>query len=87
MHCYAVGDIVLSLAGRDAKKLFAVVGILDENHVYISDGKSRKAASPKKKKIKHIKLIKKAEGGFAPADAFLRKILKEEELFCQKMMS
>ena len=77
MHCYTIGDIVLSLAGRDAKKLFAVVGTIDESHVHISDGKSRKIDSPKKKKIKHIKLIEKSEGGFMPDDAALRKILAE----------
>jgi ribosomal protein L14E/L6E/L27E len=75
MNCYTIGDIVLSLAGRDKKRLFAVMGILDENYVYISDGKSRKAASPKKKKMKHVRLIKKSEGDFAPVDAALRKIL------------
>ena len=77
MCCYTVVDIVLSLAGRDAKRLFAVVGILDENYVYISDGKTRKVAAPKKKKIKHIKLIKKSEGDFIPADAILRKLLAD----------
>ncbi|MCL1792728.1 MAG: KOW domain-containing RNA-binding protein [Oscillospiraceae bacterium] len=77
MQPYTVGDIALSLAGRDAKKLFAVVGILDEDYVYISDGKSRKAASPKKKKTKHIRLIKKIEGDFAPADAAIRKMLAD----------
>ncbi|MCL2815175.1 MAG: RNA-binding protein [Oscillospiraceae bacterium] len=75
MYCYKVGDIVLSLAGRDKKRLFAVVGMADQNHVYLSDGKSRKTASPKKKKIKHIKFIKNSEGEFSPADAVVRKIL------------
>ena len=98
---YEAGDIVLSLAGRDAKRLFAVVGVLGENYVHISDGKSRKAAKPKKKKTKHIKLVKKSEGDFASADAAIRKMLADakknktndndndmdkEELFCQKTM-
>lgn len=80
MYYYKVGDIVLSLAGRDKKRLFAVVGIPAENYVYISDGKSRKAASPKKKKVKHIKLIKKSEGDFAPADAVLRQMLADVKI-------
>ena len=92
---YSVGDAVMSIAGRDSGKLFAIVGIIDENYLYIADGKSRKAGSPKKKKTKHIKLVKKAEGDFYPIDAALRKTLseillknkKEEELFCQKTMS
>ena len=61
---YNVGDIVLAVAGRDSERLFLVVGILDENYVYIADGKSRKADFPKKKKIKHIKLVKKAGDDF-----------------------
>jgi len=99
VRMYEAGDIVLSLAGRDAKRLFAVVAVPDENYVHISDGKSRKAAKPKKKKTKHIGLIKKSEGEFAPADAAIRKMLADakkyktndndndkEELFCQKTM-
>ena len=57
---FNVGDIVLALAGRDSERLFIIVGIIDENYVYIADGKSRKADSPKKKKIKHIELVKKS---------------------------
>ena len=63
---FNIGDIVLALAGRDAKRLFVVVGILDgdENYVFIADGKSRKADLPKKKKVKHIELAKKAGDGY-----------------------
>ena len=61
---FNVGDIVLALAGRDSERLFAVVGIVDENYVYIADGKSRKIDLPKKKKIKHIRLVKKADDDF-----------------------
>ena len=59
-----IGDIVIALAGRDAKRLFMVVGVIDENYVYIANGRSRRADAPKKKKIKHIALVKKAENGF-----------------------
>jgi len=61
---FCVGDIVLALAGRDSERLFAVVGIIDENYVYIADGKSRKSEFPKKKKVKHIELVKKADIDF-----------------------
>ena len=83
---YSVGDIVLALAGRDEERLFVVVGILDENYVLIADGKSRKADSPKKKKIKHIKLAEKAGDGFMQGlnlkngkftNSVLRKIISE----------
>ncbi len=51
---FSLGDQVCSTAGRDAKKCFLVVGILDEQYVLISDGKLRKTDKPKKKKIKHL---------------------------------
>ncbi|MCL1858214.1 MAG: KOW domain-containing RNA-binding protein [Oscillospiraceae bacterium] len=83
---YNVGDIVLAVAGRDSERLFLVVGILDESYVYIANGKSRKADSPKKKKIRHIKLLKKAENNFIESlnlkngkfnNSVLRKIISE----------
>lgn len=49
-----VGKIVISTAGRDIKKTFIVVGMLNENFVYIADGSLRKIEKPKKKKIKHL---------------------------------
>jgi len=83
---FDIGDTVLALAGRDEKRLFLVVGISDENYVFIADGKSRKADAPKKKKTKHIELVKKAEDGFIAGlnlkngkftNSVLRKIIQE----------
>ena len=85
---FDAGDIVLALAGRDSERLFLVVGIdvNDENYVYIANGKSRRADFPKKKKIKHIKLEKKADIDFIQSlnlkngkftNVVLRKIISE----------
>ena len=83
---FSIGDIVLAVAGRDAERLFVVVGILDEDYVYIADGRSRKADSPKKKKIKHVKTAKKAEDDFIESlnlkngkftNSVLKKIISE----------
>lgn len=49
-----VGRLVYSKAGRDAGKLFIIVGMLDENYVFTSDGSLRTVDKPKKKKIKHL---------------------------------
>ena len=62
---YKIGDIVLALAGRDEDRLFAVVGIIDKDYVLISNGRSRRVDFPKKKKIRHIKLLKEAGSSFA----------------------
>lgn len=52
-----IGRIVQSSAGRDADRLFVVVAVLDDVHVAIADGRLRKCVNPKKKKLKHLKLI------------------------------
>ncbi|WP_446897988.1 RNA-binding protein [Clostridium sp. LBM24168] len=52
-----VGRVVSSKAGRDRGKFFIIVGILDEDHVYISDGKLRTIENPKKKKLKHLNFV------------------------------
>ncbi|MCL2095883.1 MAG: KOW domain-containing RNA-binding protein [Oscillospiraceae bacterium] len=87
----SAGDIVAATAGRDSGKVFIVVGIFDENHVLIADGKSRKADFPKKKKIKHTELLKAAGEDFAGSlnlknlkngkftNSVIRKILSEEQ--------
>lgn len=49
-----LGKVVHSKAGRDMHKKFIVVGILNKEYVYISDGDLRKIEKPKKKKVKHL---------------------------------
>jgi ribosomal protein L14E/L6E/L27E len=49
-----LGKVVNSKAGRDIHRNFIVVGILNNEYVYISDGDLRKIEKPKKKKVKHL---------------------------------
>ncbi len=51
-----VGHIVISLAGRDKERPFYVLKT-EENFVYLADGSLRRIENPKKKKVKHIKVI------------------------------
>lgn len=83
---FEVGDIVLALAGRDEEKLFAVIDIINGSYVFIADGKSRKTEAPKKKKIRHLKLVKKAEADYIKSlnlkngkftNSVLRKMISE----------
>ena len=46
--------LVLSKAGRDKNKYFAVLEIPDDTYVLLCDGKARRLETPKKKKLKHI---------------------------------
>lgn len=58
----ALGQIVISRAGRDAGRRFVVVGVIDDFFVEISDGDLRRLEKPKKKKIKHLNITdEKAE--------------------------
>ena len=52
-----IGRIAQSIAGRDADRLFVIVAELDGEHVAVADGRLRKCVNPKKKKLKHLKLI------------------------------
>lgn len=49
------GTIVLSKAGRDEGRLFAVIGAPEDNFRLIADGKLRPLEKPKCKKLKHLK--------------------------------
>lgn len=49
-----IGKVVSSKVGRDAGKFFIVVGISDEDYVYISDGQLRPLEKPKRKRLKHL---------------------------------
>lgn len=77
-----IGRIAQSVAGRDADRLFVIVAELDDEHVAIVDGRLRKCVNPKKKKLKHLKLIsfagmecveKIAEG--MCNDSYIRRVL------------
>ena len=77
-----VGSIVLSLAGRDGKRMFVVVAVDEvDGYVYIADGKLRQIQHPKKKKSKHIKLMQKASPALVDAclsGTVTNRMLREE---------
>lgn len=50
----SIGKVVYSKSGRDAGRAFIIVGIINDEYVYISDGDLRPIEKPKKKKIKHL---------------------------------
>lgn len=50
------GQVVRSIAGRDAGKVFVILEIIDHQYLYLVDGKSRKLERPKKKKVKHLQI-------------------------------
>ncbi len=50
----SIGQYVRSKAGRDADRIFIIVGIVDDQYVLIADGDLRKVENPKRKKAKHL---------------------------------
>jgi ribosomal protein L14E/L6E/L27E len=50
-----IGQAVRSVAGRDKGRLLIVMALADDLHALVADGDLRKAAAPKKKKIRHLK--------------------------------
>ncbi len=52
-----IGLFAYSKCGRDRKRLFCVVDVIDEDFVLIADGKLHKIESPKKKRLKHLSFV------------------------------
>ncbi|MCQ2409757.1 MAG: KOW domain-containing RNA-binding protein [Clostridia bacterium] len=50
-----LGQVVLSMAGRDSGRYYAVVEVIDENTVKIADGSQRHIGNAKIKNAKHLK--------------------------------
>ena len=55
-----IADVVRSLAGRDAGKLFYVIN-MDEAFLTLVNGKERTLEKPKRKKRKHTKKVLRSE--------------------------
>lgn len=53
-----VGGIAVSTQGRDAGKMYVIVDVdALRGRVYLADGKSKTALGPKKKNVKHLRLL------------------------------
>ena len=57
---FNISDVVISTAGRDAGKLFYVIGT-DPVYLLLANGKDRTLDKPKRKKRRHIKKVLRSE--------------------------
>ena len=81
------GSIVRSTAGRDQGRVFLVVGMADEMHALLCDGRTHKVEKPKRKKLRHMKATGRAvaeaarriEQGESMQDHEIRNWLSNEE--------
>lgn len=60
MEQFEVGMLAKSLAGHDFGTLYVIIGV-EEEYVYLVDGRIRTMDKPKKKKKKHVQLIKEIQ--------------------------
>ncbi|SHM85356.1 hypothetical protein SAMN05660826_02160 [Caldanaerovirga acetigignens] len=72
------GQVVMSCAGRDKGRFMLVVGIIDSEYVYVADGKLRRIERPKKKKLKHLKIMNRKSGFIYEKIINGRKVYNEE---------
>ncbi len=75
MDKYKIGMPVISLAGHDAGNIYLIVRS-HENYVELVDGKIRTLDHPKKKKKKHVQIIKEQYDIAAADDVAIKRILK-----------
>jgi len=52
-----IGKVILSSKGKDKNHLYVVTNIINEKYVYLSDGITKTIQMPKKKNLKHIKVL------------------------------
>lgn len=71
MYSAEVFGVAKSMAGRDKGKLHLIIG-RDGNYAILVDGKSRKLCSPKRKKLKHIEIIRYEELAAALRDGCVK---------------
>ena len=79
-----IGRVVVSTQGHDRGRRFLVVGLVDERHVLIADGDTRKLNHPKKKQRKHLdaeptlaaEAADAVRAGLNTADSAIRKALR-----------
>ena len=56
----SIADVVISTAGRDAGKLFYVIGT-EDTYLMLVNGKDRTIDKPKRKKCKHAQKVLRSE--------------------------
>ena len=57
---FIISDVVVSIAGRDQGKLFYVID-MDDQFLYLANGKDRSLDKLKRKKRKHVQKVLRSE--------------------------
>lgn len=76
MERYKAGMLARSLAGHDEGQIYVIIES-EASYIYLVNGKNRTLDRPKKKKAKHVRLIREEYDIAGINDAGIRKIIKE----------
>ena len=84
-----ISDVVLYTTGRDRGKIFYVIGI-EEDYLFLANGKDRTLDRPKRKKQKHVQKVLRSETRVAAklmnGDKVLNSELRKELAFLSREM-
>ena len=70
-----IGMLAKSKAGHDKDNIYVVINI-EGTDVYLANGKTRLLANPKKKKIKHIQIVRQKYNIDGIDDVGIKRIIK-----------
>lgn len=73
-----IGMLAKSIAGHDKNRVYIILEE-DETYVYLADGLIRTMDRPKKKKKKHVQMIRRKYDMAAMDDVKIKRILKDFE--------
>lgn len=68
------GQMVESIQGRDCHQYYLIVGLIGDKYLALVDGLKHPIANPKKKNIRHVKVLMSVDKDFE------EKVLKGESL-------
>ena len=76
MERFEVGMLAKSEAGHDKDNVYVIIA-MDDSYVYLADGRVKTVEKPKKKKYKHIQIIRKINEDISVTDnVAIKRILK-----------
>ena len=75
-----IGNLALSSSGKDKGYIYIIYSV-DLNHVYLVDGNARRINNPKKKNLKHVKILN------AKSEKIRKKILENVKVFDSEIFS
>ena len=70
-----IGMLAKSKAGHDKDSTYLIINI-EGTHVYLANGRTKTLANPKKKKIKHMQVVRQKQNIDGIDDVGIKRIIK-----------